>query len=159
MHLADERRHNKSALEVCCHWIVAFSFFVKYCTTVVCPSTTLGRSWETWKSPEIKLQSAQRTINKVRRQLQIFCVDVHLADERRHNKSALEVCCHWIVAFSFFVKYCTTVVYPSTTLGRSWEKMKRKKLRLVDLQRFCVIEIVLNSLISKIFPVCLFDII
>ena len=44
--------------------------------------------------PEIKLKSAQITISKVRRQLQIFCVDVHLAYERRHNKSALEVCFH-----------------------------------------------------------------
>lgn len=108
-----------------------------------------------FSSPEIKLKSVQITINKARRQLQIFCVDVHLAYERRHNKSTLEVCFHWMVAFSF-LKYCTRVVYPSTTLGRSWEKMKKKKkLTGNDLERFCVMEIVLNTLISKIFPVCL----
>ena len=80
-----------------------------------------------FSSPEIKLKSVQITINKARRRLQIFCVDVHLAYERRHNKSTLEVCFHWMVAFSF-LKYCRRVVYPSTTLGRSWEKMKKKKI-------------------------------
>ena len=99
-----------------------------------------------FSSPEIKLKSAQITTNKVRRQLQIFCVDAHLAYERRHNKTTLEICFHWMVAFSF-LKYCTIVVYPSPTLGRSWEKMK-KKLRENDLERFCVMEIVLNTLIS-----------
>ena len=75
--------------------------------------------------PEIKLKSAQITINKVWKELQIFCMDVHLAYERRHSKSTLEVCFYWMVAFSF-LKYCMTVVYPSTRLGRSWEKMKKK---------------------------------
>ena len=43
--------------------------------------------------------------------------------------------------------------------GSKLRKNEKKKLRGNDLERFCVMEIVLNTLISKIFPVCLFDII
>ena len=107
-----------------------------------------------FSSPEIKLKSVQITINKARRQLQIFCVDVHLAYERRHNKLTLESLFPLNGCFQLFkILHDGSVSIDNT--GSKLRKNEKKKLRGNDLERFCVMEIVLNTLISKIFPVCL----